>query len=282
MEPTSEKLTSEQLTLEGVLRMLNGNGSKTEIKTPHEAILEEIHRHNMEELDTVYQRAMKNLDGKLQYASAKHLATGFAGVFLDGILLVPYIGQLTSLPAVKSVLQQKFGKDSVRDIFVTETAKRKGTSIEEQKKKYAKLENVYERAEQRVKALAEYSEHTGKSVADILRTPEDQVAIIMKVDGSFENYEQRRLESLQGCAELIEKLENVQKMPLGMMLRAMVRVKIGSYHVEDRALNDMVEIVAPGMENYVKELALVCKEVLREYCKLEVEQFQNYKMFIPQ
>ncbi len=243
---------------------------------PLEQVRAEVRKYEGEVIERAYNAAVAQTQGQLQYASAKHLAAGLYALLGDiGLTFVGQTKKFMDAPAVSEVIQKKLGPGKNLVDLITSMA-----PDQEQREKaraaFAKVKVAMARDEKYWQNVADYAEETGKPIAEILRTPEDKVPLLVDAYGGFDNYKEYQERLIEGKGTLAEKLDGLSRMPISLMLRAGVQATLKPDEIADLGL----DVPALGLiaQDYVHDLAVFGKAFFENYQRGMQEKLQLYEV----
>jgi hypothetical protein len=237
-----------------------------------------VRRYSAELIEQAYSNAVKKTGSELEYSSAKHLVTGIFGLLPDVInTLWEPIKDVIESPVVSELISEKTNGGDLMDYFASLGSKNESLNeLETSTQELRDSTKTIQRSNDYVKEIADHCQKTGKSPDEVLRSKEDMVGIVRTVYGSVSEYEKIQVKSIQELSKLVNKFDELQKMPFGLIIPALITSKMDG-------INDLSEIgVNPSeigniVHSYMSDVGKFGKTLLTEYAKVTTKEIQAYK-----
>ncbi|MFH1174897.1 MAG: hypothetical protein V1725_07205 [archaeon] len=250
-------------------------------KTPLELTREAMRRHAAKELEIVYLKTLADVENKLQFGSPKHaFMTLYTGVSDLMYTMWDPIKDVLASPLAKELFEEKFGKDTSIETALRATMLRSDPlSYAKKSEDFDKATAFIKRQEAYAEALTKHSQETGMTPDAILASKEETVKIIQTIYGSLDEYEKQITSQFSSISDTVSKLDDLQRMPVGMMLSAMVesrtKIEMAQANIDPAAIGKIVE-------SYLGDIAMFGKAFIAESVRHTLEQIQEYKKIAEQ
>lgn len=255
-----------------------GATTRTQTLTPLEETKQALRREWAEYTDKIYANTLKSVEGELQYSTSRHLIAGMFGFLGDAIY--------TLWDPAKEIIESPFVAEEVRktvgpgktivDYITSKKNQREPGQKEQNAQEIKKMLNTFTRLESYAKTITDYCQETGKTPDAVLHSSRDMLGIIEKVYGSVEEYEKSEVKSVNNLTKLVDHLNVIGHMPLGLMIPDLI-----TSHVE--SVKDLSDVgINPAMigtivQSYVGDVAKFAKAFIIEYAKLKATEIIEYK-----
>jgi len=237
-----------------------------------------LRRHTAQETEIVYANALKRVGKELEYSSARHLATGLFGLLTDSTYtLWKPIKDVIQSPVVKKMIEEKTGKDkTLVEYLASQQGKGKNEKVREKAvADFSKSLEVVQRQESYFKNLADYCKETGKSPDAVLKSTRDNLAVVERTYGSIEEYEKIQVEAIKGLSKLVNKLDQIENIPLNMLIPVLITSKTSVSDLSEIGVDP--KVLANIVQSYVKDVAKFSKTFLIESTKYTANAIAQYK-----
>lgn len=247
------------------------NEEKTE--TPEEAKLGEagaaLRSHTNERNQKAFENAAKAV-GNQQYGSTRYLAGAVISLVTD----VAYcahgvLKNMLDSPLVKELIAEEAGEGKTLTDLLVEKFGNDAKTRKELRSAFKRQSEL----EKYVRNLADYSAQVSKTPGEVLRTPSDAVEVIKQTYGSLAKYENKVKKVTKSNQEVVTKLDQLQKIPVGFLVEAALSKRLGD--LSDIGLNPID--VSRFAQDYIKEVLDFAKAYITESAKAREEQLQVYK-----
>lgn len=263
--------------IEDLLQSMGATIEPPEVN-PIQDAREALRRHTAQETEIVYANALKRVGKELEYSSARHLATGLFGLLTDSLYtLWGPIKDVTQSPIVKKMIEKKTGEGKTLVDYLA-SQQGKGKSEEGRGKAVAdfnKSLEVAQRQESYFNNLTNYCKETGKLPDAVLNSTKDSLAVIKMTYSSIEEYEKIQVEAIKGLSKVVNYLEQIENIPLGILIPALVTSKTSVSDLSEIGVDP--KVLANIAQSYVKDVARFGKAFLTEYAKYAANEIAQYK-----
>ncbi len=243
---------------------------------------EAMRRASARDAQKAYNAALEQVESKLQYGSSPHLIA-FAYNFLHDAIMTLWepVRAVANSPLAREEIEEEVGQggdivDLVEKLSTRKTGKSQEKTAKELRETFKK---AFSTPDNLMKELVKYSQETGKSYDDILSTPEDSLQVVKRAFGSLQEYEKILHKGFETWSDFTKKLEQLEKLPLGIVLPILVQKKLNLPEDVDlkRDLGVNINGLSGIAESYLKDIATFGKAFIAEICRISLEELENYK-----